>query len=369
MRVGQVFVNTRNNSWRRRIDPNGATDAVPGPKPKSPRSKPVSEKDGLGIKVEVHDFSATRLKVSCEELGNPEPVRNSVESEAWCNSRLPTINVEFPRGGALLADRPEWAEVRWINLEGGEGRLLSRVVEHVLGTELGDHHSSLAMESWHQAKVRRSMKMHIFDDVLFVIAKLPSLGAEFTGKENLVPLAQYLKTIAHMAECTVLEYDLVLFLVALRRKTVITIQTGKDGDCWDSLRRTLQTEPASSEHGFVRHRSVHTLFWNLLNEALSHCHKANESISDILETIEAKFEKGQRNKLWMQVWMHRACVPLAPCGMHTPHSAPPPLPPPRGCRTMRVDACGCRTRGWWSSACGTSCRCSLGNWSHCATFL
>jgi hypothetical protein len=222
-----------------------------------------------------------------------------------------------------------------------------------------------------------------------VIAKLPSLGAEFTGKENLVPLAQYLKTIAHMAECTVLEYDLVLFLVALRRKTVITIQTGKDGDCWDSLRRTLQTEPASSEHGFVRHRSVHTLFWNLLNEALSHCHKANESISDILETIEAKFEKGQRNKLWMQVWMHRACVPLAPCGMHTPHSAPPPLPPPRGCRTMRVDACGCRTmrvdacgcrtmrvdacgcrtRGWWSSACGTSCRCSLGNWSHCATFL
>jgi Mg2+ and Co2+ transporter CorA len=231
------------------------------------------------LSVTILDYSATNLE---EHVG-------AVGTLAFLGADVAAAE---KAAGILCSDRPSWANVRWMDLE-GDWKGNESALRYLLRKILGPWGADLAYDSI--TMPRQRVKTHVFrkegrdgGGVLFVFAKIPSLPAKLSGEINIEALAKHLSSIAHCTDESAVEYERIVFLFDLDQKTATTIQAGKEGDCWGPLRASIRSN--SGGHHDVRRRGLHILFWNLLNDALRSCEDIDSSFGFIIDTLLSQFE-------------------------------------------------------------------------------
>ena len=243
----------------------------------------------------------------------------------------------------MLAGRPEWATVRWVNIE-SVGPIdpvrTHPVFEHLLRNTFGEH-ADVAIES---ARTKRQrVKVHGFGRQLFLFARIPMLPDDLCcDKGGFDALWKRLAgewvcqacqgaNDASRAQCGgcklakpldgVVEYEAIIFVYDGHSQSVFTYQEGKEGDCWPELRmslrgvtrreragRALVQSPSSkvlsaaharqTERAFhyVRQRGAIVLFWLLFNEALKMCDNIDSSLHEVNEHIMSAYDEKDRLK-------------------------------------------------------------------------
>ena len=157
--------------------------------------------------------------------------------------------VEINESGSLdelcASTRPDWAQVRWINVDGLHPYVVNRLRE-----VYGFH--TLAAEDVMRTPQRP--KLETFENNLFVVARMLTLQ-----------------------EGTLRQEQVSFFLFA---DTVITFQEEK-GDVWDPIRARLQKPTAR-----LRTLGSSYLLYALLDALVDHCFPILENYGEILEDLE-----------------------------------------------------------------------------------
>jgi Mg2+ and Co2+ transporter CorA len=241
------------------------------------------ESDGSAqLAVTILDYSATNIQENAGSVGGALPFLSTDGDQERKDEAA----------GLLSLDRPSWASVRWMDLE-GDWVSNRAALRYLLRKILGPWGADLAYATI--TMPRQRVKTHIFRQegkngggVLFVFAKIPSLPDKLSGPNNGHALATHLYSIARKPDESAVEYERIVFLFDLERNTVTTIQQGKEGDCWGALRDSIRSNKGG--HHDVRRRGLHILFWNLLNDALRSCEDIDSSFGFIIDTLLSNFE-------------------------------------------------------------------------------
>ena len=194
-------------------------------------------------------------------------------------------------GSLLRSEKPDWAAVRWMNLDVSldhPGHI--GVLTHVLEKSIGASSAALALESIVASGQRA--RMQFFDGVYFLLSKIPSLPEEFAGGGAGIHRLHADLRDGDPSE-GIIEFELIVFLVDPVANTVTTIQVGKEGDVWDALRDSIKADAGG--HHDVRNQTTGLLVWNLLNEALRECDHIDESFGAIISPMLSYFEMGVKN--------------------------------------------------------------------------
>ena len=147
----------------------------------------------------------------------------------------------------LQQPRPDWAAVRWLNVDG-----LHPYVVNALRQHLGFH--TLAAED--VLHVPQRPKLETYDGHLFLVARMLSLREERLHQDQI---------------------SLFLF-----KDLVLTIQE-TPGDVWDPIRQRLERLGSR-----LRTSDASYLLYTLLDAVVDHCFPILESYGDKLEALEAE---------------------------------------------------------------------------------
>ncbi len=155
--------------------------------------------------------------------------------------------------GFIGAHRPEWASVRWINVDGvADLRVVRAFAEKY-------HLHPLAIEDLlhvtHRPKVEPYQETNGYQARLFVIVRMLELQAGRLKSEQIS--------------------------IFLGHKTVLTFQESP-GDVWDPLRQRIQA-PGSR----LRSNDASFLVYSLLDAIVDHCFPLLEYYGDRIEDVEA----------------------------------------------------------------------------------
>ncbi len=160
-----------------------------------------------------------------------------------------TGGLETREAGTLdelcASERPAWAQVRWINVDGLHPYVVNRLRE-----VYGFH--TLAAEDVMRTPQRP--KLETFDDNLFIVARMLSLKDGALQQEQVS-----------------------FFLFA---DTMITFQEAQ-GDVWDPIRARLQKPTAR-----LRSMGPSYLLYALLDALVDHCFPILENYGELLEEME-----------------------------------------------------------------------------------
>lgn len=146
---------------------------------------------------------------------------------------------------ALAEPRPEWARVRWINIDGIHPYVINRVKE-----TFGFH--TLAAED--VLHIPQRPKLDPYGDHLFMVARMMQLVNERLYAEQ------------------------ISFFLA--ENLLVTFQEDV-GDVWQPIRERIATDKA-----LIREHDVSWLAYALLDSIVDHCFPLLEGYSDLLEQME-----------------------------------------------------------------------------------
>lgn len=208
-----------------RNKPNPSRFAGSPPQRKPPGSAPgIETTDGLDRPPE-----AGAVRVQCADYG-PEKIEFR----------------DIPDLAAFLREpRPEWARIRWLNVDG-----LHPYVVNLLRQHLGFH--TLAAEDVLNTSQRP--KLEEYENHLYIVARMLMMNDNNLAQEQV---------------------SIFLF-----KDTVLTVQE-TPGDVWDPIRQRLQ-KPASR----LRTLDTSYLLYALLDAVVDHCFPILEKYGEILETLE-----------------------------------------------------------------------------------
>jgi hypothetical protein len=158
--------------------------------------------------------------------------------------------------GSVGMQRPEWAAVRWVNMDvDAEQPSHHRVLKHVLVDALGQHAAELALDS--MLATGQRAKAHLFGEVLFIVSKIPSLPEQFNN-------TRALRDELDDGELEgVIEFELIVFLVNVQKGTLSTIQVqtgraqkGRVAACVRAcVRACARSHTHYTLHGGLRHNA------------------------------------------------------------------------------------------------------------------
>jgi magnesium transporter len=156
-------------------------------------------------------------------------------------------------GSFIAGHRPEWATVRWINVDGlSDMRVISAFAAKY-------HLHPLAVEDvlhvTHRPKVEPYHDDGVYQARLFIIVRMLELQAGRLKSEQIS--------------------------IFLGHKTVLTFQESR-GDVWDVIRQRIQT-PGSR----LRANDASFLAYSLIDAIVDHCFPLLEHYGDRLEEVEA----------------------------------------------------------------------------------
>jgi magnesium transporter len=166
--------------------------------------------------------------------------------------------------GFIAAHRPDWAAVRWINVDGvADLRVVRAFAEKY-------HLHPLAIEDLlhvtHRPKVEPYHEDGPYQARLFIIVRMLELQAGRLKSEQIS--------------------------IFLGHRTVLTFQESA-GDVWDGIRQRIQT-PASR----LRSNDASFLMYSLIDAIVDHCFPLLEHYGDRLEEVEATvLQQGSRSAI------------------------------------------------------------------------
>lgn len=153
---------------------------------------------------------------------------------------------DVPDLAAFLREpRPEWARIRWLNVDGLHPYVVNQLRQH-----LGFH--TLAAEDVLNTSQRP--KLEEYENHLYIVARMLMMNDSSLAQEQV---------------------SIFLF-----KDTVLTVQE-TPGDVWDPIRQRLQ-KPASR----LRTLDTSYLLYALLDAVVDHCFPILEKYGEILETLE-----------------------------------------------------------------------------------
>jgi len=154
----------------------------------------------------------------------------------------------------LAAHRPEWAAVRWVNVDG----LTDMAVIRGLAEKYRLH--PLAVEDilnvTHRPKVEAYLQDEKIQDRLFIIAKMLELSGGHLRSEQIS--------------------------IFLGHRTVLTFQESR-GDVWDGIRQRIQAGGSR-----LRSNDASFLVHSMLDAIVDHCFPILEFYGDRLEDVETE---------------------------------------------------------------------------------
>ena len=235
--AGPVPFGRRVREWLGFGPPRGGAAAEVGPLPKIPALNP-----GSASGIEHHELTqslrhdSARVTITCTDF-SPDQVQ--VEQVADVD--------DF-----LARHRPDWAVVRWVNIDGLSDMNVLRafsvkynlhplVVEDVVNVEQRPKAEDYPDTGEHQAR-------------LFIIARMLELSGNHLRSQQ------------------------VSFV--LGHKTLLTFQE-RHGDVWDPIRQRIATRGSR-----LRQNDVSFLIYSLLDALIDQCFPILESYSDQLEELE-----------------------------------------------------------------------------------
>jgi hypothetical protein len=217
-------------------------------------SRSVGEPDDPGsrqVAVEVIDYSSARLETRKGMVD-----ADDIHADAYV--------------GSVGMQRPEWAAVRWVNMDvDAEQPSHHRVLKHVLVDALGQHAAELALDS--MLATGQRAKAHLFGEVLFIVSKIPSLPEQFNN-------TRALRDELDDGELEgVIEFELIVFLVNVQKGTLSTIQVqtgraqkGRVAACVRACVRACAQQPphlSTRAHAHARSHTHYTLHGGLRHNA------------------------------------------------------------------------------------------------------
>lgn len=154
----------------------------------------------------------------------------------------------------LKTPKPDWVEVRWINVSHTHAYVINQFRQHF------EFHTLTAEDVLH---IPQRPRVEFFDDHLYVVLRmLQLLPRESTNGVS--------DSILSTEQVSILLYD----------KVLITFQE-KPGDVWHPIRNRLQ-----ASNSRIRKHGAGFLLYSLLDSVVDHCFPVLEKYGDLLEELE-----------------------------------------------------------------------------------
>ncbi len=177
-------------------------------------------------------------------------------------------NVERDLQGFLRNHRPEWTQVRWINVDD----LHDGATIHALAEKYGLH--PLAIEDVQHVPQRPKVD-------------------QYPGEGDQPPRLFIVLRMLKMVDGHLRSEQVSIFL---GRRTVITFQEGLPGDVWESIRQRLTHKDAR-----LRKNDASFLLYTLLDAVVDECFPILDYYGDRLEELEAEILTDARRDSMLKV--------------------------------------------------------------------